>query len=139
MTNRLSLSKSFDIRFSEVDSMGVVWHGSYVTYLEDAREAFGKEYNLDYQRFIAERYYAPIVDMQIKYKRPLRYGMHPEIEISYIPSDSAKIVFDYRISHEGELIATATTTQVFMNLDYQLVLYNPPFFAEWKKQWLTEK
>ena len=139
MTNRLSLSKSFDIRFSEVDSMGVVWHGSYVTYLEDAREAFGKKYNLDYQRFIAERYYAPIVDMQIKYKRPLRYGMHPEIEISYIPSDSAKIVFDYRISHEGELIATATTTQVFMNLDYQLVLYNPPFFAEWRKQWLTEK
>ena len=34
----LSVEKKIDIRFSEVDSMGVVWHGSFVKYLEDGRE-----------------------------------------------------------------------------------------------------
>ena len=35
-----------EVRFSEVDSMSVVWHGNYVKYLEDGREAFGKEFGL---------------------------------------------------------------------------------------------
>lgn len=37
----LSVTKTLTIRFSEVDSMGIVWHGSYALYFEDAREAFG--------------------------------------------------------------------------------------------------
>ena len=34
----LYIEKDIDVRFSEVDSMGVVWHGAYPLYLEDARE-----------------------------------------------------------------------------------------------------
>ena len=45
--NILSVTKPFEIRFSEVDSMGVVWHGHYVKYFEDAREAFGAKYGLE--------------------------------------------------------------------------------------------
>ena len=37
----LTASKEFDVRFSEVDAMNVVWHGAYPLYFEDAREAFG--------------------------------------------------------------------------------------------------
>ena len=44
----LRVSKLFDIRFSEVDSMQFVWHGSYSLYFEDAREAFGKQFDLGY-------------------------------------------------------------------------------------------
>lgn len=116
--------------------MGVVWHGSYVQYLEDAREAFGEKYNLGYLRFFGEGYYAPLVDVQLKYKQPVIYGMHPEIEIIYRPTDAAKIVFDYTITNEGNLMATAHTVQVFMDKQYKLVLGNPPFFKKWKEQWL---
>ena len=44
----LKASKILDIRFSEVDSMNVVWHGSYMLYFEDAREVFGEQYGLTY-------------------------------------------------------------------------------------------
>ena len=47
----LKSSKVLDIRFSEVDSMNVVWHGSYPLYFEDAREKFGEDYGLDYQNY----------------------------------------------------------------------------------------
>ena len=46
--NQLSFSREFEVRFSEVDIMGVVWHGSYPLYLEDAREAWGHHYGLCY-------------------------------------------------------------------------------------------
>ncbi len=48
MSRILSASKELEIRFSEVDSMNIVWHGSYPLYFEDAREAFGKKYGLGY-------------------------------------------------------------------------------------------
>ena len=47
-TEGLSASKDIEIRFSEVDSMNFVWHGSYSLYFEDAREAFGAKYGLGY-------------------------------------------------------------------------------------------
>ena len=34
----------FKIRFNETDPLGIVWHGHYITYLEDGRESFGKKY-----------------------------------------------------------------------------------------------
>lgn len=131
----LSVEMQFEVRFSEVDMMAVVWHGAYPLYLEDAREAFGEEYGLSYHRYIDENIFAPIVDMSINYKRPLRYGMKPTIKITYRPTESAKIIFDYEIyDHEtGDIFITASTVQVFMDRDYNLMWYSPDFYTEWKK------
>ena len=57
----LSVTKPFDIRFSEVDSMGVVWHGHYAIYFEDAREAFGDKYGFEYLMMFDKGYFEPIV------------------------------------------------------------------------------
>ena len=71
------------IRFSEVDSMNIVWHGSYVMYFEDAREAFGGKYGIAYLDIFGNGYYAPLVDLSFKYKSPITYDMKPEITITY--------------------------------------------------------
>ena len=93
--NHLSAIKDLEIRFSEVDSMNIVWHGSYPLYFEDAREEFGKKYGLGYMTICSHGYYAPLVELSFKYKKPLKYEMTPSIKITYIPTESAKIVFDY--------------------------------------------
>ena len=136
----LSEEIEFKIRFSEVDSMNVVWHGSYPLYFEDAREAFGKKYDFGYMLIFDSGYYAPLVDLEFHYRKPIVYGMRPRIKITYRPTESAKIVFDYKIydSNDGSLLASGRSTQVFMNKDYKLVLYNPPFYEEWKKRWLLK-
>lgn len=133
----LTTSKDIEIRFSEVDMMKVVWHGSYPLYLEDAREAFGNEYGLTYEGYLDNQYYAPIVDMQIQYKFPLRYGVKARIDITYRPTEAAKIVFDYEIRDKETnlLYCKARTIQVFMDMDYNLVLLNPEFFENWKAKW----
>ena len=136
----LSEEIEFKIRFSEVDSMNVVWHGAYPLYFEDAREAFGKKYDFGYMLIFDSGYYAPLVDLEFHYRKPIVYGMRPRIKITYRPTESAKIVFDYKIydSNDGSLLASGRSTQVFMDKDYKLVLYNPPFYEEWKKRWLLK-
>lgn len=131
----LSVEKQIEVRFSEVDMMGVAWHGSYMMYLEDAREAFGARYGLSYCRYISENIFVPLVDMQLSYKRPVKYGMKPIVKITYVPCESAKIVFDYEIydPETGTVCLTARSTQVFMDRDYNLMWYSPDFYNEWKK------
>lgn len=137
---KLSVTKPFEVRFSEVDSMNIVWHGSYMLYFEDAREAFGRQYGIDYLTIFGHGYYAPLVDINFSYKCPIIYGMEPEITITYTPTDAAKIVFDYEIHDrkDGSLLATGHSVQVFLDLQYQLVWTNPPFYEEWKEKWLPK-
>lgn len=136
----LTASKTFDIRFSEVDSMNVVWHGNYAIYFEDAREEFGRKFDFGYLTMYGEGYYAPLVELSFKYKSPIIYGMKPEITIIYTPTEAAKIVFDYEIRDtvSGRILATGRSVQVFMTLDYKMVLTNPEFFVRWKKRWEIE-
>ena len=133
----LTASKDIEVRFSEVDMMKVVWHGAYPLYLEDAREAFGEKYGLTYQGYLDNHYYAPIVDMQIQYKYPLRHGVRARRDITYRPTEAAKIVFDYEIRDKDTnlLYCKARTIQVFMDMNYNLVLLNPDFFENWKARW----
>lgn len=133
----LVAEKKIEIRFSEVDVMNVVWHGSYPLYFEDAREAFGAKYGLSYKRYMDEKVFAPIVELDIKYKRPILYGMTPVVRIMYRPTEAAKIVFDYEIvdAETNTVFATAHSVQVFMDMNYNLMWDNPDFFVEWKKQW----
>lgn len=135
----MTLTEKVDIkiRFSEVDMMKVVWHGSYPKYLEDAREAFGDKYGLAYQGYIDHACYAPIVDIQIQYRKPLRYGSKAYVIVSYQPTEAAKLIFHYEIRdrEDNSLYCKATTMQVFMDMNYQLLFSNPPFFEEWKRKW----
>lgn len=137
----LKASKTLDIRFSEVDAMNIVWNGSYPLYFEDAREAFGLKYDLGYLRIFAEGYYAPLVEMSFQFKKPVRYGMRPRIDIYYRPTAAAKIVFDYEIKdpEDESLLATGRSVQVFMDRNYQLVWDNPEFYSQWKKRWGVEE
>ena len=127
----------FRVRFSEVDSMNIVWHGSYPLYFEDAREAFGRKYGLGYYDIYDNGYYAPLVELSFNYKKPILYGMNPEITITYRYTDAAKIVFDYEINDPacGDTLATGHSVQVFMDRDYQLVWATPDFYREWKEKW----
>lgn len=134
----LSVIKPIDIRFSEVDMMGVVWHGHYAVYFEDAREAFGAKYGLEYLMMYDKGFVEPLVELTFKYKRPIIYGMKPEIEIIYRPTDAAKIIFDYEIrdAETKEVFTIGHSVQVFMDrYTHQLELNNPDFYKEWKKRW----
>ena len=141
MSRELVVEKELEIRFSEVDMMGVVWHGNYPLYLEDAREAFGAECGLSYALYIRENVFVPIVKIDVDYKRPVRFGMRPVIRIEYVFTDASKVIFDYKLydKESGDVFLTARTVQVFMDRDYKLMWFSPDFYTQWKQQMgLTE-
>lgn len=132
--NILQTTKRVELRFNEVDSMGLVWHGHYAKFFEDAREEFGKKFGLGYLDIYDSGFYAPLVDLQFQYKKPLNYrNKYIDVVITFRNTEAAKIIFDYQIfTMEGQLATVGSSTQVFVNMDYELMLQNPPFFMQWK-------
>jgi len=131
----------FEVRFSEVDPLGIVWHGHYIRYFEDGREAFGKKYGIAYLDFFREGFVIPVVNVQCDYKRSLRYGDRVSLETEFVATEAAKVVFRYRLLNASnqELAATGSTVQVFLDKEgTTLQLSNPPFFGKWKQQYGLE-
>ncbi len=124
------------VRFSEVDAMGIVWHGNFAKYMEDGRESFGRKFGLGYYDLYDQGLLVPIVNMNIDYKLPIKYGERIVIETIWKNCAAAKIIFNYRILRKSDraLFMTAQTTQVFLNNKRDLELCNPDFYQEWKKR-----
>lgn len=125
------------VRFSEVDSMKVVWHGNYVKYLEDGREAFGRQYQLGYMDVYANKVMTPVVKLDIDYKNYVSYQEKIRIETELEFTVAAKIIFNYQIFRcsDDKLVLTAKTIQVFTDLNGDLLFTNPDFFEAWKNKW----
>lgn len=137
----LSNTTCTTVRFSEVDSMQVVWHGEYVRYFEDGREAFGRKYpGVGYMDFYANGYTAPIVDIQLQYISPLTVNEVAVIETHFIDTPAAKLCFEYIIHRQsdGALVARGSSVQVFIDRDGNMCLNTPTFFDEWKKRWIKQ-
>ncbi len=124
------------IRFSEVDSMRIVWHGNYIKFFEDGREAFGKKYGIGYLDMYAKGLMTPVVEVSCKYKKQLSYGDRVVVETKYIDTDAAKIIFHYDLYRESdhELVATGSSVQVFLDTKGDLLLTLPEYILEWKRK-----
>ena len=123
------------VRFSETDPLGVVWHGNYVQYLEDAREEFGRQWGLSY-RFIAESgYYAPVYDMHLRFEKSARPDQVLRVSCRYRPALGAKLCFDYEIrdAEDGSLVAEASTIQLFTTKEGSFEPSAPAFYVKWKQ------
>ena len=133
----LKASKEFDVRFSEVDSMNIVWHGSYALYFEDAREEFGRRYGLSYQLYLANECPAPLVELNFKFIKPLLHLQRARVDITFIHTPVAKIIFDYeiRLTEDNTLMTTGRSVQVFIDKNHNLMLTNPLFYEEWKRKY----
>lgn len=134
-TEITSLKASYElrVRFNETDPLGIVWHGNYIKYFEDGREAFGRKYNISYLDVNSFGFATPIVKSACEHKLPLRYGEKAIVEVTYINTAAAKMIFQYEIKNEeGQVVCIGETTQVFVDTNGELSLGLPAFYEEWK-------
>ena len=123
------------VRFNETDSLGIVWHGNYISYFEDGREDFGKKHGISYLDAKSNGFATPIVESICKHKLPLKYGDIAKIETTFVNTPANKLIFTYKIFNpKGQVVCTGKTIQVFVDDNGELVLNMPDFFETWKKK-----
>lgn len=136
----LTVSHDIRVRFSEVDSLRIVWHGHYITYFEEGREAFGRQHGIAYLDVFDNGFTTPIVKTTIEHKLSLQYGDVARIETTIVDTPAAKMIYRFTIYNaKNEIVCTGETVQVFLDLQGELMLTNPPFYSEWKRKVGLEK
>jgi len=124
------------VRFEEVDSLGIVWHGRYPSYFEDARVALGDRHGMGYLRFHAEGVAAPIKAMHVDYRMPLRFGEAFTVEAVLHWSDAARLNHEFVIRNTtGQVTTTGYTVQMLMTPAGELLLTQPEFVREFLQRW----
>lgn len=124
------------VRFEEVDSIGMVWHGRYPSYFEDGRISFGDKFGLNYQCFIQYEIMAPIVQMHFDFKAPLRFDETIQIQTCLHWNEALRLDFSYRIyNHEEKLSATGYTVQVLTEPNGTVLLVPPQWITEFREKW----
>lgn len=135
MKEDISYTSEVRVRFAECDPLGIVWHGNYIQYFEDGREAFGRHHGVSYLHQKEHAFSTPIVKSTCEHRLPLRYGDVVAIKTTYVDSEAAKMIFRYEIFNaEGKVVCKGETVQVFVELGGELSLTIPQFFKDWKKK-----
>ncbi len=100
-------------QFYDLDPMNVVWHGNYARFLEQARCDLLDAIGYNYRQMEDSGYAWPIVDMRIKYVRPIRFAQEVLITATLVEyQNRLKIEYRIRDRESGAVLTKASTVQV---------------------------
>ncbi len=115
------------VRFHEVDSWGIVWHGHYVAWFEVGRSHLLSKFQLSPQDFTRMGYIAPVVDLKCSYKEPARLGDEIIVRTTVLKPTKAALTFQFQVirKKDSKLLVTGEETQVLQALDGRLLYHIP--------------
>ncbi|MGF1539849.1 MAG: acyl-CoA thioesterase [Pleurocapsa sp.] len=110
------------------DYAGVVWHGSYITWMEEARVEYLRSIGIDFADLVAMGCNLPVVELSLRYHRPVRLGESAIVKTRLTESTGVRLDWDYRIeSSDGEqLFVTGKVTLVGVDRDKGKIMRQLP-------------
>ena len=111
ITSRAEVS----VRYAETDMMGVVYHGSYLPWLEIGRTALLKDHGLPYRQLEADGFFLPVLEVGLRYLKPARYDDTVSITTVLREKPTLRIRMEYELHRSDELLATAFTLHAFID------------------------
>ena len=107
----------FRVRYGETDQMGFVYYGNYAQYFEMGRTEWLRKLGITYKKMEEDGIMLPVMNLNINYLKPAKYDDLLTLKTILIKLPSAKIEFSYEVfNEENELLTTANTTLVFVNM-----------------------
>ncbi|MBD2666741.1 thioesterase superfamily protein [Richelia sinica FACHB-800] len=110
------------------DYGGIAWHGSYITWMEEARVECLRSIGIDFAELVALGCDLPVVELSIRYHRSLQLGMSAIVRTRMTEVSGVRINWDYTIvSNDGqELYVTAQVTLVALDRERGKIMRQLP-------------
>jgi acyl-CoA thioester hydrolase len=110
------------------DYGGIVWHGAYLTWLEEARVQYLRSLGVDYNYLVDLGYELPVVELALRYHLPLKLGMDAIVKTKMQNTKGVRIICDYQIqSLNSEILyLTAQVTLVAIETSKGKILRQLP-------------
>ncbi|MEM6326706.1 MAG: thioesterase family protein [Bacteroidota bacterium] len=96
------------VRYRECDPMGVAYHTHVLDWFEAARTEALRERGVAYKDIEASGIIMPVVDVAVRYYRPVHYDDVIVVETTFPDAPSARIPITYEVFREGTERAVIT-------------------------------
>lgn len=119
--------------------MGVVYHANYLVWFEIGRTKFIENLGLTYADMEKQDIVSPVVDAQISFKKPIRYGEDTTVETWVETYDGIRTVYAYNIINQNNDIAVSGTTKhVIVHKDTFRPLSLRKAFPDWHQAYMKQ-
>lgn len=98
-------------RYEETDQMGVIYHGNYITWFEQARSGFFRALGYPYKRLEDEGFWIPVIEVGCKYIAPAKYDEEVYVKTSIREFKGVRISLNYEVYNKADdqLLVTGFT------------------------------
>lgn len=102
-------------QFYETDGMGIIYHGNYIHWMEEARTDLMDQIGWSYRRAVEAGIDIALTDISCHYKTMTRFGETMAIETAITRLTPARMELSYRMTdaETGALHATGTSSHFF--------------------------
>ncbi len=101
------------------DYAGIVWHGTYLTWMEEARVECLRSIGIDFAELVALGCDLPVVDLSIRYRHALRMGETAIVKTRTIDMTGVRIVWEYEIQSPDAAIIYLTSVVTLVAVDLE--------------------
>ncbi|NET44528.1 thioesterase family protein [Okeania sp. SIO2B3] len=110
------------------DYAGVVWHGTYISWMEEARIESLRSMGIEYAELVNLGCDLPVVELSVRYHQAVKLGMVVAVRTRMTNTEGVKLDWDYQIqSLDGqELYVTAKVTLVTVDREKGKIMRRLP-------------
>jgi acyl-CoA thioester hydrolase len=110
------------------DYAGLVWHGTYLSWMEEARVECLRSLGIEFADLVAIGCDLPVVELSIRYHRPIRLGVQAVVKTRMTTINGVRLNWEYQIqSIEGsEAYVTAQVTLVAVDREKGKIMRQLP-------------
>lgn len=110
------------------DYAGVVWHGTYLTWMEAARVEYLQTIGINFADLVSLGCDLPVVDLSIRYHHALRLGEEAILKARMDKITGVRLNWDYKIQSpdDQQLYVTARVTLVAIDREKGKILRQLP-------------
>ena len=118
------------VRYCETDQMGLVHHGSYINYFEEARISWISNLGFSYSEMEKSGIILPVSKLNVSYLRPAYFDDELVVNVELAESPTSRLIFNYTIKNKEEVVVTGTTVLAFLNKETKKPVRCPDYMLE---------
>ena len=103
------------VRYCETDQMGLVHHGSYVNYFEEARIAWIANLGFSYREMEKSGIILPVSKLNVNYLKPAYFDDNLVVNVEIAEMPTSRLIFNYTIKNKDEVVVTGNTVLAFLD------------------------
>ena len=118
------------VRYCETDQMGLVHHGSYINYFEEARISWISNLGFSYSEMEKSGIILPVSKLNVSYLRPAYFDDELVVNVELAELPTSRLIFNYTIKNKDEVVVTGTTVLAFLNKETKKPVRCPDYMLE---------